>query len=835
MRRFCPRSLSRALLAALFLAAAALSAAEFTVRVKVYDQSAGKAIADATVVVLETKQKYFTDASGFAVVTVPAAGFYTFRAILSDGRLVQPRLEIKYTGQELTIFTGKDGGGGPDKGPTGEQVVTDRGIVVSGEVKRIPGTFGEALRGLESLPGVNAPSFGSGEIVVRGANQNANTYLVDDLPIGYAFHIFPLDSVLHNDIIKSMDLYTGAYPANYGNATGGVISIETIDKVEKFGGHASFSLFSTKALFKGPLLGDNTGYWIGSGRYAYLDQTGRYAYLDQTLKPYIPDGIRPPQYWDSQFKMEFRPTKTHTLYVYALAAKDSFGAKVKNSPAWDPTTDIDPIFIGAHVALDQAFHTEAVRDIWQPTSTIQNRLTLYNHSNIFYVDGSIGTLSAKERIENGWVALKDETSWEAVKNHVTFDAGVEGRVFFNRINGNTPRILDPNNPSPNFYDTNNPAFVTVPVHDSERTSYNNAYAMATIKGMGFNFKPGVRLDYFGLTKQQVVDPRGTLSYETEQKTMVTAGAGIYHRVPLPNEYSASSGNPDLKMERAEHYALGLQQIFKRWTFKAEVYKHYYTDIVVADPYAVTPIRKNTNPYQQYSQPYLFNDRLGFTNDGTGYSDGYEIYIKNSKPEAEPGWYGWISYTWSRSFRNNHQHVVTDAEKTTLYSADERRIINQYDNTKDYYADFDRTQIINVIFGYKFNRDWQLGARWKYMTSAPFTPIINDDGAPQSNGGRPIFNPVYSAQTNSGRLKPYHRLDIRVDRFFNYEWGFGNVFVEIINAYIRDNPTGQDWSRSEPVSRTNPSIQYDFGSLNIPAGPNRVVKSPLFNVGVEVQF
>lgn len=100
----------------------------------------------------------------------------------------------------------------------------------------MPGTFGEALRALETLPGV-IPNVGFGGgangIIVRGANPNANTYLYDDLPILYPFHLDGLTSVIHNDLIKSIDLYSGAYPANFNNATGGIIEIETVDSVQK--------------------------------------------------------------------------------------------------------------------------------------------------------------------------------------------------------------------------------------------------------------------------------------------------------------------------------------------------------------------------------------------------------------------------------------------------------------------------------------------------------------------------------------------------------------------------------------------------------------------------
>lgn len=823
------------------LAFLVLPAAAFAldVRVKIIDLKTNKPVSDAQVIVLETKEKFYADENGEAAIRVPARGFFTIRTISPSGDIVQPRIEITGPNQVVTILMGEPEKPIPTQEPK-QQRVGEEGITVTGrrdrqkvsryqvridEVKRLPGQFGEALRGLETLPGVNAPPFGSGEIIVRGANENANTYLVDNLPIGYAFHFFGLNSVLHNDLIKSIDLFTGAYPVTYGNATGGVVYIDTIDEVQKFGGHATFSLWATQALFKGTF-GEGKGYWIGSGRVSYLDRT---------LKPYIPEGATLiPRYWDGQFKASYRISPEHQFLFYALGAKDTFIAAIEQKPTWDPTAEFDPRIVGASIALNRAYHTEAVRYIYTPGTRATNELTVYYHDNIRYIDGTLGILRAKQKRSDGYAAVKDDFNWEIWQDHLVLDAGFEMRQFQYRNNGLTT-VQITNSVAPDPYKTTDPDFANVTVRDSQITTYNSGYLMTTLKGLGFEFKPGLRVDYFGLTKQRVVDPRGTLGYTTPWKMTITGGAGVYHRVPDSNTYSQSSGNPNLRLERAEHYGGGIEQILGTWTIKAEVYRHYYTDIVVTDPYITAPYRINQDSFNRYREPIIFNAPLYYSNDGTGFSEGWELYIKKTKPEGQNGFYGWISYTWSRTLRNDHQHIITDDEKRRFMSADEARLVRGYDNTKDIYAEFDRTHIFNLVLGWKISREWQLGARWKYMTSQPYTPITGDDGGRQIQNGRYIFNPVYTDLKYSGRLKPYHRLDVRVDRFMNYPWGYGNFFLELLNIYLRDNPTNLNWDVARPISRTNPGINYDFGTLESSTGDGKKVKFPLFNIGVEVQF
>lgn len=874
-----PRNIRLILLLALALAPSALAALD--AKIRVVDPRNNRAIADAPVIIIETRQRYYTDARGEAAISVPQPGFYTFRVLLPDGTLVQPRLEVRAAGQLVTILTAE----APRQQSGATETTTNeggRGIVVTGsrgrsqlsryqvridEVKRIPGQFGEALRGVETLPGVNAPPFGNGEIVIRGADANANTYLLDDLPLGYAFHFFPLNSVLHNDFIKTIDIYAGAYPAEFGNATGGVIAIESIDGPERLGGHASFSLWSVNALFKGtlPAFGENPeaiaglpdagaatdagagaagnpgsrsptadaakkggGYWIGAGRVSYLHQT---------LRQFAPEGVRLPVYWDGQVKAMYRFTPEHSLYFYALGAKDTFAADLttQQGPQLDPTKEADPIFIGANVAFEQAFHTEAIRHIWQPGSKIQNRLTALYHNNIFFVQGQLGTLRANQKAEAGYAGLRNDLFWDPIPDHFGIQLGAEVRNFIYRNNGFTVRRRNPDDQFVDFFDTQNPDFETVPVADSTQTQYNSAWTTLTLAGYGFEFKPGVRADYFGLTRQTVVDPRGTLSFTFPTKTMLIAGGGVYHRAPDANEYSPTSGNPNLRFERAEHYVGGVQQEWGSWLFKLEFFRFYFQETVVVDPYARVAVRENQDPFTRYQRPWLINDPAGYSNDGTGWSEGFEVYLKKSKPEAENGWYGWLSYSYSQAFRNDHQYAPSNDLFPQARSADENFIIDQlYDTTEDVIADFDRTHIVNVIFGYKFNAEWQLGARWRYSTGEPFTKIIGDDGGQQQNRGRRIYDPVFSRYRNGDRLPDYHRLDLRLDRFLNYSWGYGNVFFEMLNVYAKKNEIGRNWDRRRPYSATNPETAFDFLLLEQEVGGRKAL-IPFFNIGIEVKF
>ncbi len=825
-------------------------------KIRVFDPDSGTGLTDVQVIILETKTRYYTGSDGTVDASVPTPGFYTFRAIVPGGNLVQPRIQVTVPHQLVTVFTSPPKGAqtstvaGPGQGinvlGNKEKTKLSRYQVRLDEIKRIPGQFGEAMKGLETLPGVMPAAFGTGDIVIRGASANSNTYVVDNLPIGYPFHMWGLNQVVHNDLIKTIDIYTGAYPAQFSNATGGVVSIETNDKVEKFGGHTSFSLFASNALFQAPIKNsnnENVGYWVGAAKVSYFHQL---------FRAYMPDGVKPPHYFDGQFKFFYRFSPEHSIYFYFLGAKDSVAIRISDKPAWDPTSEPDPIVIGASFAQDVAFHTEAIRYVWQPTGNVQNRLDLINHDNIQYFNGKIGIYEGQQRYHNGYAAVKDEFAWGIYDDNIVLNGGFEMRYFQYRTVGETIHQLDPQDPNPDPYDSVNPDYEIIPIRDRVHSVYGTGYAMLTLRGAGFEFKPGARYDYFQPAHQKVLDPKGTISYGLDSLgTTIIGGAGRYHRTPDPRQFSSSSGNPYLVMEQSDHYGMGIEQrLFENWTVKIEGYRHYFKNTVVADIYETTPWRLKTfrrledvhtrAQWDQYLQdiqdPIKYNAPMGYSNDGTGFSKGYEFYIKRTLPEGKHGLYGWLSYTWSRTVVNDHQHIVTDDEKNMVISADERRVLLAlYDNTKDHYASYDRTVVVNLVLGYRINRDWQLGIRWNYRTGEPYTPIIGDDGGRQVNNGRVIFDPTYSPFLYSERFDKFHRLDFRIDRYFNYSWGYGNFFIEMINVYMRDNQTGIYWVSSMPYSSGNPQPQYDLGVLWIPLGKGRHMKIPMVNIGMEVKF
>ena len=161
---------------------------------------------------------------------------------------------------------------------TGEVVVQSEGI--SGlaeksasvhvmrpqELQTIPAVAqNDLLRSIQMLPGITSTSDVSAKFFVRGGAGDQNLILLDGMKIYNPFHAFGLFSILDPDIVKAAEIYTGAFPAGYGDRLSSVVNVTTKEgNLSRVSGNASINFLSGKLELDGPFSDDNS--WLVSGR-----------------------------------------------------------------------------------------------------------------------------------------------------------------------------------------------------------------------------------------------------------------------------------------------------------------------------------------------------------------------------------------------------------------------------------------------------------------------------------------------------------------------------------------------------------------------------------------
>jgi outer membrane cobalamin receptor len=128
----------------------------------------------------------------------------------------------------------------------------------------------DPVRTLQTLPGVLSLSDFNVGLYVRGGTPDQNLIRVDGADLYNVSHFFGLFSTFPSDAIKTTELLSGGYPAQYGGRLSSVLNIVTDEGNKKeFEGKGGVSLLSSRLTFEGPI-GDNDS-WLISGRRTYLE------------------------------------------------------------------------------------------------------------------------------------------------------------------------------------------------------------------------------------------------------------------------------------------------------------------------------------------------------------------------------------------------------------------------------------------------------------------------------------------------------------------------------------------------------------------------------------
>ncbi|MCB0483849.1 MAG: TonB-dependent receptor, partial [Flavobacteriales bacterium] len=147
---------------------------------------------------------------------------------------------------------------------------------------------------LQVIPGVIFTGDQGGQLYIRGGTPVQNAILFDGMYIYNGFHSIGLFSVIDADMIRSADVYTGGFGAQFGNRISSVMDITSRDgNANRLGGKLSVSTFGAKLNLEGPLKkatpnNDASISYSLSYKNSYLDQTSKtlYNYADSNGLPF---------------------------------------------------------------------------------------------------------------------------------------------------------------------------------------------------------------------------------------------------------------------------------------------------------------------------------------------------------------------------------------------------------------------------------------------------------------------------------------------------------------------------------------------------------------------
>ncbi|MBW7856787.1 MAG: Plug domain-containing protein [Leptonema sp. (in: Bacteria)] len=249
---------------------------------------ANQPLADTRIVIEGVNTPTFTNQEGDFSVTISNDGYYSIRIYAPSGLQVVRR-EIRsgiYLNINILAPQNQTQTASPESGffvqGNRDRTRLSRYTLTKEELRRFPGAYGDSLKAVQSLPGVSpatpvgvAPtanlgaqlkiagiSIGppysnstNGPVVLRGSGARASKFFLDGFLLPYPFHLGDQASVVNNDFINGVDVYTGIFPARSGLATGGIVALRGPDaeSVTKPAGHFNLAFFLSDAHYEAPL------------------------------------------------------------------------------------------------------------------------------------------------------------------------------------------------------------------------------------------------------------------------------------------------------------------------------------------------------------------------------------------------------------------------------------------------------------------------------------------------------------------------------------------------------------------------------------------------------
>ncbi|MDO5576972.1 MAG: TonB-dependent receptor, partial [Fibrobacter sp.] len=210
-----------------------------------------------------------------------------------------------------------------------------RRSISAGEVKKIPGLNGDAIKVVQALPGVGRAEFGAGAVRIRGAPTWDSRFYFDGVQIPLLYHFGGIKSIISSDALSSIDVYPGGAGVKYGNSIAGSIEItgRSAD-TKRVQGFADISLFDVTLQAEGPV--GTKGSILAFARRSYIGDILGYMTRSGTLDlPFT----TVPYYYDYNVRADINISPSQNLFFTLLGSKDELSLIAPAVSGGSPSVD----------------------------------------------------------------------------------------------------------------------------------------------------------------------------------------------------------------------------------------------------------------------------------------------------------------------------------------------------------------------------------------------------------------------------------------------------------------------------------------------------------------
>jgi len=633
------------------------------------------------------------------------------------------------------------------------------------ETERFAGSLGDPARMVANYAGVMAGNDSRNDIVIRGNSPLGVLWRIEGVEVPNPNHFGAQGttggavSMLNSNLLANSDFLTGAFPAEYGNATSGVFDINMRsgnNSKYEFTGQVGFNGFEAAA--EGPIsMGKDKqkGSFIADYRYSTLGLISKMGFDLGT-------GTAIPQYQDFSMLIDL-PTQKAGRFKLISIIGNSYIQLGRSFDIKEVTSHSDfgtAINFGANLGFEALTHTYFFNKNTKLKSAVSINTSSSNtiFDTIDYVHKAYFTVYRGELTEHKYSASTQLK--HRISNKDNFTTGIALDIFV-----------------VNFADS------------SWMKKYNKRIAIRNIEGKGcsllksyaeyqhkfsnsFLINGGVYYQYYDLSNEGSLEPRASTKWQFASHQSLNLGYGLHSQIQpriisFDQNYNGLTGiytenNHGLKSTKAQHFVLGYDNSFTK-DFRVKV-ETYYQNL-----YHV-PVSKVKQQYSTLNlgAEYYIESPDSLVNTGKGYNYGAE-------------------FTLEKFLSHGYYFLFTASIFDSKYQGYDK----VWRNTS-----FNTNYVFNLLGGY----EWKLGKN-NFLTfdlktvwsgGRRETPI---DLQASIVKGETVFDDTHAFEN---KFKDYFRTDFRIGYKINgkkvtQEWALDlqnitnnqNIYSESYNPYTKE--------------------------------------------------
>ena len=499
-------------------------------------------------------------------------------------------------------------------------VISARSFTVE-ETERFAGSVGDPARMASNYAGVSVMSDQQNEIVIRGNSPMGLQWRLDGMDIPNPNHFGALGttgggiSMINNNTLSNSDFFTGAFPAEYGDALSGVFDLRMRNgNNEKYEFTLQTGFNGLEAGAEGPISRSGGSSFLLNYRYSML------FLVDKIIGTEALSVSAVPFYHDLSFKFNFPNKKFGRFSITGLGGVNGINEKDsdKDTSEWSSKYQGSDYRFGTRMGTIIASHVY----YFSAASWIESYISLSGVNSYISEDTftTVNTTPAPQTRQNAWEdRLQMACSYHNrpdPKNLV--DAGLNLHFIF--YNFEEKSTADGQDMVPLIDVRGNSTFLKSYVQWQHK--FNDKFLINT----------GINGLFFGYNRKLSLDPRLSFKWQAAPTHSLSFGTGLFSQLPEEMFYfvrtdypdgSSALTNKDLGYMRSFHAVLGYDfLISEKIRLKTEVYYQHLFNI---------PVKENVPAYSMLnfgddsfsSLPVI--DSL--VNKGTGNNYGLELTVE----------------------------------------------------------------------------------------------------------------------------------------------------------------------------------------------------------------